>query len=645
MVNTSYGRTDMHLLHFLPLLVTALMALAAGPASAQGLPPPQDRAYLGPITLKVDATDLDHKVLHVRQTLPVQPGRLTLLYPKWIPGNHAPTNELKRLAGLRIEAGGKPLPWRRDADDVHALIVDVPSCIAQLELSFQQILPIKPSGSEPHLGRNIIKLQWQGAVLYPAGHYASRIEVDASVRLPPGWQHGSALRPTSSSSGNELRFTRVSLETLIDSPVVAARHFKRVDLDPGSTRPVFLDLFAEDASALEAKEEHIEAHRSLVRQADRLFGARHFAHYNLLLALCEEDCDMGLEHHQSSENSVKLGYFKDWAKNSFERDLVPHEYAHSWNGKFRRPADLWAPDFNTPTRNSLIWVYEGLTMYWGEVLAARSGMIGMADMQERFARLAAWAQHGTPGRTWRNLQSTTDDEITIGRRLPMEWPSWQRKRDYYEEGALVWLDVDTRIRELSGGQRSLDDFARGFFGVEDGRVAPLLYTFADVVAELQRVQPFDWATLLRTKLDTVGPEAPLDGLSRAGWRLAWSELQSDTAKAMDGFFESADFRYSLGLGIGKQGRIDDVLWDGPAFKAGLAKGLTLMAVNLRAYKPDVLKDAITAAKSGTQPIELLLKDGNDFRIVRIDYRGGLRYPKLERIERSEDLLTPILSAK
>ena len=627
--------------NFLPMIAVALIAHAA---LAQSLPPARDIAYLGPIKLVVDATDIDHKVLHVRETLPVRAGPLTLLYPKWIPGTHAPTNELKRLAGLRIEAGGKTLPWRRNPDDFHALSVDVPSGITQLELQFQQMLPHEPSGSEAYLGRSFINLKWQGAVLYPAGHYASRIEVDATLRLPSGWQHGSALRPAS-SSGEELHFERVSLETLIDSPVFAGRHFKRVELDPGSARPVFLNLFAEDAAALDYKEEHIEAHRNLVRQADRLFGARHFAHYDLLHVLFERGFGFGLEHHQSSENSAKPGYFKDWAKNSFERYVIPHEYVHSWNGKFRRPADLWAPDFNAATRNSLLWVYEGQTEYWGEVLSARSGMVGVPDMLERFARIAAGAQHGNPGRNWRNLQSTTDDEITIGRRLPVEWPSWQRVRDYYNEGALIWFDVDTRIRELSGGQRSLDDFARGFFGVEDGRVAPLLYTFADVVAELQRVQPFDWAAFFRAKLDVVGPEAPLAGLERAGWRLTWSDQQSDYAKSADSFYESADFRYSLGLRVGKEGRIADVLWDGPAFKAGLARGLSLLAVNLRAYKPDVLRDAITAAKTGAQPIELLLKDGNDYRIVRIDYRGGLRYPKLERIEGSEDLLTPILSAK
>ena len=289
--------------------------------------------------------------------------------------------------------------------------------------------------------------------------------------------------------------------------------------------------------------------------------------------------------------------------------------------------------------------YEGQTEYWGEVLSARAGMIGAADMRERFASIAAWAQHGNPGRTWRNLQSTTDDPIVIGRQRPVEWRSWQRGEDYYDEGALIWLDVDTRIRELSGGKRSLDDFARGFFGVEDGRVAPLLYTFDDVVAELQRVQPFGWAEFLRAKLDTVSPEAPLDGLARAGWRLAWTDQQSDYGKALDAYYEGADFKYSLGLRIGKEGRINDVLWDGPAFRAGLAKELTLLAVNLRAYKPEVLQDAIVAAKTGEQPIELLLKDGSDYRIVRIVYRGGLRYPTLERIEGRPDLLTPILSAR
>ena len=626
----------------LPLVAIALaipLACAAFPVAA-----PQDTPYVGAITLDVDATDLDHKVLRIRETIPVQAGRLTLLYPQWIPGTHAPTNELKRLAGLQITAAGRRLDWARNPDDFYALTVDVPAGATSIDLTFQQLLPQEPTGSDPFLGRHLLDVQWQGAVLYPAGHYAGRIEVDPGLKLPAGWHYGTALRARS-ASGDDVHFERVSLETLVDSPVLAGKHFKRVDLDPGAARPVFFDMVADDPAALDFKEEQIQAHRNLVRQADRLFGARHFAHYDLLLSVGDSDYDLGLEHHQSSENSVKSGYFKDWDKSSFQRYVIPHEFAHSWNGKFRRPADLWSPNFNTASRNSLLWVYEGQTQYWGDVLSVRAGMVPIADMRERIARRVAWCQFADVGRNWRSLQSTTDDEIIAGRKLPIEWSSLQRFEEYYDEGALIWLDVDTRIREMSNGKRSLDDFARGFFGGEDGRVAPLTYTFDDVVAALQRVQPFDWAPFLRAKLDAVGPAAPVDGLARAGWRLGWTDKASDYAKAVDAFREGTSFWYSLGLYIGKAGEIKDVQWDGPAFKAGLRSGLTLVAVNLREYKGDILQDAVTDAKNGKAPIELLVKQGDDYRIVRIDYHGGLRYPALERIEGRPDLLTPILSAR
>jgi predicted metalloprotease with PDZ domain len=624
---------------FLAVALASPLASAAFP-----LPTPKDTAYGGAIKLDVDATDLDHKVLRVRETIPVQAGTMTLLYPQWIPGNHAPTNELKRLAGLHIVAAGKRLDWVRNPDDLYALAVDVPAGVTSIDLEFQQLLPQEPTGSDPFLGHNMLDVQWQGSMLYPAGYYATRIEVDASLRLPTGWQYGTALRATS-ASGAEVHFERVSLDTLIDSPVFAGKNFKRVDLDPGAARPVFFDMVADDATALDFKDEQIQAHRNLVQQADRLFGARHFAHYDLLLSVGEDDYHLGLEHHQSSENSVKASYFKEWDKTPFQRYVIPHEFAHSWNGKFRRPADLWSPNFNTVSHNSLLWVYEGQTQYWGDVLSVRSGMFPIADMRERMARRVAWAQIADVGRIWRSLQSTTDDEIITGRKMPIEWGTWQRFEEYYDEGALIWLDVDTRIRELSKGQRSLDDFARNFFGVADGRVEPLIYTFDDVVSALQQVQPFDWATFLRTKLDTVGPDAPLDGLARSGWRLGWTEKQSDYAKAIDSFYEGADFRYSLGLWLGKTGEIKDVHWNGPAFKAGLSTGLKLVAVNLRAYKAEVLADAVTEAKKGGAPIELLLKDGDEYRIARIDYHGGLRYPMLERIEGRPDLLTSILSAR
>jgi predicted metalloprotease with PDZ domain len=599
------------------------------------------------MTLRVDATDVDHKLLQVRETLPVRPGRLVLLYPQWIPGHHAPTNEVKRLAGLRIEAAGKALPWRRHPDHFHAFIVDVPAGVGTLDIAFQQVLPLEPSGDDPLLQRRFIGMKWHGALLYPAGYDVSRIAVDARLRLPAAWQHGSALRTVATAAATDkasdtLHFERVSLETLVDSPVFAAPFAKRIELDPGRSPPVFLNLFAEEAGQLDPTEAQIEAHRNLVRQADRLFGSRHFAHYDVLLAI-GESIPLGLEHHQSSENGVKTGYFKDWDKHTLSRYLVPHEFTHSWNGKFRRPRDLWAPDFNTTTRNSLLWVYEGQTQLWGEVLSARSGMMSAADVRERLARYVAWLQ-ASPGRRHRSLQDTTDDEITAGRKLPIEWYSYQRFEDYYGEGALIWLDIDARLRSQSAGKRSLDDFARAFFGVEDGRIDPLLYDFADVVAALNRVQPFDWASLLRERLDSTGSDAAFEGLARAGWRLAWSEQQSDYAKAASALRETTDFAYSLGLEVGKDNKLDEVLWDSPAFRAGLTKGLTLLAVNLRAYDADRLRDAVTAAKDG-QPIELLLKDGPDYRVVRIDWRGGLRYPQLERIEGSEDWLTPLLTSR
>ena len=505
------------------------LACFAGAASAETVPLPRDVPYLGPIALAVDASDIDHRIVRVRERLPVRAGRLTLLYPRWIPGTHAPTNEVKRLAGLRIVAAGNALAWQRDPLDVHAFRVDVPAGVTMLDIEFQNLLPTD-GANVALLSRELIEFEWQGVVLAPAGFDASRIEVDASLRLPAGWQQATALRPV--FGAEPARYERVSLETLLDSPVFAGKHVRRFNLDPGNARPVTLHVFATGPEPLVITDAQVDAHRKLVQQADRLFGSRHFAHYDLMLALNDDHPWVGLEHHQSSENATKAGYFTDWEKTSVVRDLLPHEYTHSWNGKFRRPRDLWAGDFNVPTQNSLLWVYEGQTEYWGQVLAARSGLVGADEMREWFAWTAA-AYATLPGRSWRPLQDTTHDEIVVGRYAGLDWTSWQRTRDYYGEGALIWLDVDTRIRQQSNGARSLDDFALGFFGVEDGRIAPLLYDFGDVVAALGRVQRSDWGSFLRAKLDSTG-RSPLDGLERSGWRLAWTDKQSDPREEQGG---------------------------------------------------------------------------------------------------------------
>jgi predicted metalloprotease with PDZ domain len=383
-------------------------------------------------------------------------------------------------------------------------------------------------------------------------------------------------------------------------------------------------------------------HRDLVQQAYRLYGSHHYRHYDFLLGLTDEFGRIGLEHHQSSENSQPVNYFTEWSKTEPGRDLLSHEYTHSWDGKFRRPADLSTPNFNVPMQDSLLWVYEGQTQYWGKVLAARSGLMSLAMVRDDIAATAATYEHRL-GRSWRPLQDTTNDPI-INQRRPLGWLSWQRSEDYYSEGELVWLDVDTRIRELSGDQRSLNDFARAFFGVADGEIGPRTYTFEDVVATLKQVQPYDWATFLRNKLDGYAAGAPLDGLARGGWKLVYTEKPTDYFKGVEELRKVTDLSYSIGLVLDKDSKISAVQWDSPAFKAGLTVGSTLVALNGRSFKTDALKTAITEARTGKDPIELLVKNGDRYSTVKIDYHGGLRYPRLERIEGTPDRLGAILQA-
>ena len=627
-----------------------LAAAALNPA-AQSQPAPADTAYPGTITLQVDATDLDRRIFRVHETLPVKPGPLWLYYPRWLPGEHAPNGRITELDGLTIRAAGRPLAWHRDPLDVHAFALDVPAGVDTLEIEFQQLSPVDRDSGRVVATPEILNLQWSGVLLYPAGHRDNRITVQPSLRLPEGWTHGSAL-DVATRTGATLAFKPVTVETLIDSPVFAGRHLARMDLDPDAARngraPVFLDVVADAPGELAATPEQLAAHRALVTQADRLFGARHFGRYDFLLAISDHLGRIGLEHHQSSENGVEPGYFSEWAKSSVGRDLLAHEYVHSWNGKFRRPADLWTPTTNTPMQNSLLWMYEGQTQFWGDVLAVRAGLIAAPEMRDQLASLAAWLD-STKGRVWRNLQDTTNQAVMGLRGEGRDWRDWQRGADYYDEMVLVWLEADMLIRDASGGRRSLDDFARAFFGPQPGRadadIAPLTYTFDDIVAALNRVQAHDWARFLRERLDSHGPGAPLDGLARAGWRLAWSEEPNSFGKGLAARHKFEDFSYSLGFDVGKDNQLTHVRWGGPAFEAGLSNAVQLIAVDGLAYKAERLKAAISAAKTRPAPIQLLVKDGDRYKTVALAYRGGLRYPKLERIEGTEDRLTTLFAPR
>ena len=618
----------------------SLLSLLCFSAQAQGfVDQPQDRPYFKPLTLEVDATDLERRIFKVREVIPVQAGKLTLLFPRFLPGQHGPNGAVQRLAGLQIRAGQREIPWTRDTVDTHAFHLTVPADVTELELEFQSLSPVQRNGGRTVMTRAMLNLQWESVVLYPAGYYASAIPLQARVRLPAGWTQASALK-VERQQDRWVEFGPTNLETLVDSPIFAGANVLRVALDPvGSARPVSLNIVADEPELLAISEEHLGAHRRLVEQADRLFGARHFQKYDFLLALSDQMSGIGLEHHESSENAVSTRYFKNWSKSPGRRELLPHEYVHSWNGKFRRPEDLWTPHFNLPMQNSLLWLYEGQTDYWGRVLAARSALVSAEQSRDTLARVAAIFEYRS-GRLWRNLQDTTL-QATMGMRGDVtDWPDWQRSADYYGEATLIWLDADTLIREKTGGARSLDDFAKAFFGVEDGRVKPLLYRFDDIVRALNGIVAHDWTSFLRTRLDTHQKGAPLDGLARAGWRLKWSETPSPFLPddEEDPMRRADSFAFSLGLSLRKDGAVQDVLWESPAFRAGMSRSLQVIAVNGQAYKPERLSAAITANKSGTQPIGLLVKDGDFYRTLSIDYRSGLRYPSLERIPGTEERL-------
>jgi predicted metalloprotease with PDZ domain len=461
-----------------PTVVVPISAIAA----------PKDRPYPGEMRVSVDVSDLERRVVHVHESLSGINGKTVLLYPQWLPGNHAPQGPIDRLAGLRISSDGAPVAWVRDPVEVYAFHVQAASAIKSIDIDFDYLSPTSPKVGHLEVSRDLVILEWNNVVLYPAGYFVRQIPVQATITLPADWQFASALEPMS-ASGSRTAFKQVSLETLIDSPLYAGRYSSRLDLDPSGTAPVHLDLFADRPELLVVKPEQLEAYRSLVQQAYKLFGAHHYAHYDFLYSLSDQVEQNGLEHHQSSEDGTDPTSFTEWDKTAYSRDLLSHEFTHSWNGKFRRPADLWTANYNVPMQDSLLWVYEGQTQYWGQVLAARSGLWNKQEALDQLALTAAFYETQT-GQQWRALQDTTNDPI-INPRRPMSWRDWQRFEDYYAEGALIWLDADTLIRERSQGKRSLDDFARAFFGINDGSFTVVTYTFKDVVTTLNTVEPYN----------------------------------------------------------------------------------------------------------------------------------------------------------
>ena len=606
-------------------------------------PDAQDIPFPGTLQLSVDATDIERHIFRIHETVPVTGGvPMTLLFPKWLPGNHSPTGPISDMGGLILYADGQRLAWTRDPVDDCAFHVTPPATARKIEIEFQDLSAVQSDEGRINVTPEMLRAQWTNLSFYPAGYYVRQIPVQAELRLPENWSFGTALE-VASQKGPVVSFKPVPYDVLLDSPVLAGRYFKKVDLDPGAAVPVMLDVAADRPELLDMRPEQIDAHKSLVQQAYKLYGAHHYDHYDFLFSVSDRLSGIGLEHHRSSEDGVPGAYFLDWDKDAPNRDLLPHEYTHSWNGKYRRPADLWTPDYDRPMQGSLLWVYEGQTQYWGYVLAARAGLWSK-DLALDAIALTAATYDNTPGRAWKALQDTTNDPV-VSMRRPQPWRSWRRSEDYYSEGQLVWLDADTLIREKTGGQKSLDDFAHAFFGVNDGAYGELTYDFDAVVATLNGIVPYDWASFLRTRLDGHGPGAPLDGIKRGGYKLVYTDSPTDYHRQVMSLRKYEDYSYSLGFQIStKDMALTAVLWDSPAFKAGLTVGTKLLAVNGIAYDKDRFKEVIREAKTLKQPIELLVQNGDHFRIVKIDYHDGLRYPRLLK-EAETPSLDAILAPK
>jgi len=613
---------------FLLLVLTSLVSTA-------------QQAFAQAIRLRVDLTDAPRNIYHAKLSIPVKPGAMTLVFPEWIPGNHRPSGPIAGLTGIRMEASGKEVAWQRDEVDAYAFHVVVPSGVQELSVSLDAITSSDSAGGGgPAASSNLLDLNWNAVVLYPQGAASDAVEFAPSVKLPAGWKFGTALVPAH-VAGDEVEFAPVSLTTLVDSPLIAGKHFRRIELDSGSETPHEMDIVADSETDLDITPEDLADYKKLVAETGALFGARHYLQYHFLYTLSDDVGHHGLEHHQSNDSCTSERTLLDPDLRMLNASLVPHEFVHSWNGKYRRPAGLATRNYQDAMIGDLLWVYEGLTEYLGDVLAARSGLWTAEQYREALAGTAAYLDH-RPGREWRSLEDTTRS-VQMLRLLGSQWSSWRRGLDYYPEGELIWLEVDSMIRQQTHGQRSLDDFCRRFHGGSSGAAVVVPYTFEDVVSALNEVAPYDWAKLLKERVETTSTHAPLGGIEGEGWKLVYNDQPNVLTEAAEKQFKFADFSYSLGLSLAEDGKIDDVIVGSPAYQSGVGPGMKLIAVNERKWTPMVLHDAIKAAQGKTEPIELLVENGKFFQTYTVSYHEGNKNPHLERVSGQADVLDGMLA--
>jgi predicted metalloprotease with PDZ domain len=633
----------MRFFRFLPLL-----AVVAASASAQN------------IKLVVNLTDAPRKVIHAYEELSVQPGALTLVYPKWIPGEHGPTGPIDNQAGFVIEGNGARVKWERDLVDMYAYHITVPAGVTTLNIRMDFLATAAAQGfsAGASTSENLALLSWNTVLVYPAGKKAADVQVTPSLILPMAWKFGTALEPAGkmdasvvsaglASNVQDTTFKPVSLEQLIDSPVLAGRWFREIPLATDIRPQHFLDLAGDGPEDVLLSQEHIDNFSKLVRETGALYKSRHYGSYHFLVTLSDQVAHFGLEHHQSSDDRVPHNTFTDDSSFIAEGLLLPHEFTHSWNGKYRRPAGLATPNYQEPMKGDLLWVYEGLTEYLGDILAARCGIWSPQIYRDRLATVAGYLNYARPGRTWRDLQDTASMAQVLYN-VGGAYDNYRRDTDYYDEGELLWLEADLVIRDKSNGKKSLNDFAgafEGFGGNTPPRVVP--YTFDDIVAALNAVQPYDWAGFLRARLDGNTAGAPeLAGLNAlSGYKLVITDKPNYWFQLNESSSSMVSFTYSLGLSAGSDGRLNDVILNGVAYQAGLAPGMRILAVNGRGFTPALLRTAVREAKDKGPAIELIVENAGYYKVVRLDYHGGEKYPDWVRVDgtpsRLDDILQPM----
>ena len=595
------------------------------------------------VTLAVDATEAPRKIFHAKLTIPASPGTLTVYYPKWMPGEHGPTGPVQDLAGLKFTSNGQTLTWRRDLEDGWTFHVEVPAGVTSVEASLDFI---SPAGGEAMYTSGasatdkLTVLAWNTVLLYPAGWTSDEVQFEASLKLPDGWKFATPL-PVTSQSGSEVKFQRVSLTTLVDSPVSSGQFLRVVELAPNP--PEELDIVADSPAALNVPIEVFNPYRDLVNQAQKLFGAQHFRDYHFLYTLSDHVAHFGLEHHEANDSRLGERYLVDPDLRILGAGLLPHEYVHSWNGKYRRPAGLATPDYQKPMHDDLLWVYEGLTSYLGDVLSGRSGLRTPEEYRNNLARIAAGLDH-RPGRSWRNLQDTADGVPSM-QGAPHQWESWRRALDYYDEDVLNWLWVDTIIRQQTQGVKSIDDFCHVFQGPPNSPPQVKPYTFDEIVNTLNQVAPYNWRGFWIERLTNHGPGAPLTGIENSGWKLVYDEKRTPLIENWEEERKEIDARFSIGLDVEWSGLVVDTIEGMPAAKAGIGPGMKLIAVNGKRMTKHTFHDALQATKTSHSPLELLVENTDYYTTYKLDYHQGEKYPHLLRDESKPDVLSDIIKAK